>query len=167
MLPSELKESKRPHGAERPFPWRCRRCGESEVFAATTRYQAEGRHDGRVYGFEIPAIEMPVCRACGAKVITESVDREVTDSLREHLHLLTPTDLHAALARVQMTPKDAAERLGIPEDAFTLWLSGNQLQSRAFDNLMRVFFAFPEVRAALNGQSQDPSLGIIDVAAQR
>ena len=74
--------------------------------------------------------------------------------------------MRAALERVGLTPKDAAERLGIAETTLSYWLTDTQIQSRAMDNLLRAFFAFPEVREALTGKSQDPQLGISDIVGQ-
>jgi hypothetical protein len=34
------------------------------------------------------------------------------------------------------------------------------------DNLLRVFFAFPQVRSVLNGDAQDPELGTADITGQ-
>jgi transcriptional regulator with XRE-family HTH domain len=79
------------------------------------------------------------------------------------LHLLTPEEMRAALERVGITQKEAADRLGIAEATLSRWLSETQIQSRAMDNLLRVFFAFPQVRTALNRDSQDPQLGTADI----
>ncbi|MBI3468595.1 MAG: transposase [Planctomycetes bacterium] len=46
--------------------------------------------------------------------------------------------------------KEAARQLGIAEATLSRWLNETQIQSRAMDNLLRVFFAFPEVRRALS-----------------
>ena len=66
-----------------------------------------------------------------------------------------------------MTQKEAAERLGIAEATLSRWLNETQIQSRAMDNLLRIFFAFPQVRLALSGDGQDPRLGATDVSRQR
>jgi putative zinc finger/helix-turn-helix YgiT family protein len=162
MNADHSKESKRPVGAERPFPWRCRHCGKNEVVMTTTCYDAEIRHDGRLYTFTISHLDIPVCQACGEKVFTEKVDAEINAALRSHLHLLTPAEMRAALERLSMTQKEAADRLGIAEATLSRWLNETQIQSRAMDNLLRVFFAFPEVRAVLKGTAQDPKLGTKD-----
>jgi hypothetical protein len=39
------------------------------------------------------------------------------------------------------------------------WVSGALIQSRAMDNLLRLFFALPEVRNVLQGENQDAGLG--------
>ena len=132
----------------------------------TLRYDAQVQHDGRLYTFPIPKLAIPVCQACGEKVFTEKVDDEINAALRGHLHLLTPEELRTALARVQMTQKEAAERLGIAEATLSRWLNETQIQSRAMDNLLRVFFAFPQVRTALSGAAQDPQLGAADITTQ-
>jgi DNA-binding transcriptional regulator YiaG len=152
-------------GAERPFPWRCRHCGKDQVHLQAISYDAEVRHDGRLHQFTIARLEAPVCRNCRKMVVTEAVDDQINAALRAQLHLLTPAEIEAALMRVGMTQKEAAERLGIAEATLSRWLNESQIQTRAMDNLLRAFFAFPQVRTALNGSSQDPRLGISDVVA--
>ena len=63
-----------------------------------------------------------------------------------------------------MTQKVVAERLGITEATLSRWLNETQIQSRAMDNLMRVFFSFPSVRNALSFSSPEHSLGTRDVS---
>jgi putative zinc finger/helix-turn-helix YgiT family protein len=157
-------KSKRPLGAERPFPWRCRHCGESQVVMTKVSYDAEVRHDGRLCTFTVPDLDIPVCQSCGTKVFTEKVDDQISAALRSFLHLLTPKEMHEALRRVTMTQKEAAKRLGIAEATLSRWLNKTQIQSRAMDNLLRVFFAFPQVRAALNREGRDPELGATDIS---
>jgi hypothetical protein len=56
--------------------------------------------------------------------------------------------------------KQAAARLGIAEATLSRWMTGSIIQSRAMDNLLRVYFAFPDVRRALSGVEQDAQLGL-------
>jgi len=130
---------------------------------AKTNYAAEVRHDGRLHTFTIPDLELPVCQSCGERVFTDQVDVQVNDALRAHLNLLTPAQIRDAIKRVGMTQKDLAKCLGIAEATLSRWVSEVQIQSRSMDNLLRVFFGFPEVRVALSGGSQVPQLGLSDV----
>jgi transcriptional regulator with XRE-family HTH domain len=130
---------------------------------ATTDFEVEVRHDGRLYSLSIPNLHLPICQACGEKVFTVNVDRQVNDALRSHLKLLTPEQIRHAIKRVTMTQKEIAQRLGIAEATVSRWLSESQIQSRAMDNLLRAFFAFPEIRAVLCGESQDTQLGLADI----
>jgi hypothetical protein len=82
-------EPKRPLNADRPFPGRCRDCGERQVVMTTISYGAEVRHDGRLYAFTVPSLELPVCQACGSKVFTENVDDQISAALRLSLDLPT------------------------------------------------------------------------------
>ncbi len=159
-------EPKGPACAEKPFPGRCRHCGEDQIYLTTIRYIAEVRHDDQLHSFTVPTLEAPVCRACKKMVVTEKVDDQINAALRTYLHLLTPEEMRAALARVGISQKNAADRLGIAEATLSRWLTETQIQSRALDNLLRAFFAFPEVRTALSGKSQDPQLGTSDIIGQ-
>jgi DNA-binding transcriptional regulator YiaG len=163
MQPDTSRHPKRPIASNRPFPWRCRHCGRDKVFLTTTSYDAEARHDGRSYTFTIPTLRLPICEACGEKVFTEDVDEQINAALHAYLNYLTPEAMRAALERIRMTQKEVAERLGIAEATLSRWLTGTQMQTRAMDNFLRVFFAFPAVRAALSGDTQDPLLGSIDL----
>jgi DNA-binding transcriptional regulator YiaG len=149
MNNNHQKVTKRPFAAERPFPWKCHHCFKKQVVMTTVTYDAEVRHDGRLHRFTVPALNIPACEACGQKVFTEKVDDQITVALRSHLHLLSPTEINVGLDRLNMTQKEAAERLGIAEATLSRWLTDTQIQSRALDNLLRIFFAFPEVRDVL------------------
>ena len=129
---------------------------------ATTSYDAEVRHDGRLYHFTVPNLEILMCQACGARVFTERSDAQINDALRAHLHLLTPAQIREGIKRVGLSQKEIAKRLGIAEATLSRWLTETQIQSRAMDNFLRVFFALPEVRDALCGENQDPGLGIVE-----
>ena len=156
------EKKKRAPRPERPFPWRCRECLKDSVFLAKAPYDAEVRHDGRLHAFRIPELELPVCQSCGAKFFTDKVDAQVTDALRAHLNLLTPDQIREGIKRVGLSQKEIANRLGIAEATLSRWLNGIQIQSRSLDNLLRTFFALPEVRDALSGDDQDPQLGVVD-----
>ena len=164
MHSKQSKKAKRPRSAQQPFPWQCYHCGKREVTLATTNYAAEVRYDGRLHTFTIPDLELPVCQACGERVFTEKVDAQINDALRGHLNLLTPAQIRDEIKRVEMSQKDIAGRLGIAEATLSRWLNETQIQSRAMDNLLRIFFAFPQLRTALCGETQDPELGLSDVA---
>jgi len=143
---------------------RCRNCGNETVSIATITYDAEVRHDGRLYEFTIPKLRIPVCTTCGEKVFTEEVDEQFNAHLRSHLNLLTPDEIRSALNRVSLTQKMAAEQMGIAEATLSRWLTGTQIQSRSMDNLLRIFFAFPQVRQALGSEHPDPLFGTRDFA---
>ncbi len=155
-------KTKRAPRAERPFPWRCRHCGQQEVILTTLAYRAEVRHDGRLHSFVIPELTLPICQACGEKVFTEDVDCQVNEALRLHLKLLTPTQIHEGVKRAGMSQKEFANCLGIAEATLSRWLNKTQIQSRAMDNLLRIFMAFPQLRTVLCGENQDPQLGTLD-----
>ena len=146
MMSERSQYAKKPVHAERSYPLRCPTCGKKGAAPQTIVYEATHRHDGRSYIFTIPDLVLPICGACGEKVFTEEVLERIQHEFRKHLKLLSPLEIRAALLRVGMSQKEACERLGIAEATLSRWLSEVQLQSRSLDNLMRTFFAFPEVR---------------------
>jgi putative zinc finger/helix-turn-helix YgiT family protein len=166
MPPSPEKQAKRPRNVDRPFPWRCLHCDKQEVSPRKVSYDAEVRHDGRLYAFTIPNLELPVCSACGEKVFTNEANEQIGAALRAHLGLLTPEEIRSGLDRLGLTQKETAQQLGIAEATLSHWLTDTQIQSRAMDNLMRLFLESEEVRHLLawkfghpggNGNRSQPS----------
>jgi putative zinc finger/helix-turn-helix YgiT family protein len=122
-------------------------------------YTAKVKHDGVLHAIEIPALRVPRCRSCGELIFDDHVDDQINAALRSHLNLLTPSQIRAARERLQLTQSELAAKLGVAEATISRWEAGALIQSRAVDNLMRVYFAVPRAREILNGITQDPSLG--------
>jgi putative zinc finger/helix-turn-helix YgiT family protein len=123
-------------------------------------YTAKVKHDGVEHAIAIPALEVPKCHSCGELIFDDHVDDQINSALRSHLNLLTPARIRAARKNLHLTQLELAEKLGVAEATISRWETGALIQSRAMDNLMRVYFAVPRVREVLNGKAQDPGLGI-------
>jgi transcriptional regulator with XRE-family HTH domain len=83
--------------------------------------------------------------------------------MHRHLRLLTSSEIREGISTLGLSQKEAAERLGIAEATLSRWLTDTVIQSRAMDNYLRVFFRFPEVRAAL-GAPIDVAPGVSSVS---
>jgi DNA-binding transcriptional regulator YiaG len=145
----------------RPFPRDCYRCGKREVYPAVIPYSVELDFEGAQHVVDIPQLETPRCRACGEIIFDASVDAQINTAERTHLRLLQPVEIRAGRARLALSRVELATRLGVAEAALADWEEDISIQSRAADNLLRVFFAFPEVRAALSGKERDAALGVL------
>ena len=144
---------------DRPFPWRCPNCLRKDVRPVVMPYTARVRHDGLEYAIELPAMEVPKCQNCGELLFGNRAGEQIDDALRAHLRLLTPAQIRAGRKALELHQGQLAERLGVAEATISRWETGALIHSRAMDNLLRVYFAFPGVREALVGEGQDPSLG--------
>jgi hypothetical protein len=160
-MPNKTQAVKKPLGADRPFPWRCRHCGETAVVPKLVDYQDEVKYDGRLVSFLARNIEIPVCQNCDEKVFTEVVDNHLVDAMRQHLSLLTPAQIREGIERLGLSQEDVAKRLGIDKEILWRWANDFEIQPRAMDNYLRVFFQFPEVRAALSVPPIESSLDVI------
>jgi putative zinc finger/helix-turn-helix YgiT family protein len=125
-----------------------------------TDYTARVKHDGVVHELHLPALEVPRCQTCGETVITSAADERINNALRSRLRLLTPAQMRKGIERLGLKQQELAERLGVAPETISRWVNGALIQSRAMDNLLRLYFALPEVREVLQGASQDPALGI-------
>ena len=122
-------------------------------------YTARVKHDGVVYELHLPSLEVPRCQTCGETYSTDAIDEKVSDSLRERLRFLTPAQIRKGIEQLGLKQQELAERLGVAPETISRWVNGALIQSRAMDNLLRLYFAFPEVRQALRGPSQARNLG--------
>jgi putative zinc finger/helix-turn-helix YgiT family protein len=118
-------------------------------------------HDGRTYVVEVPALLVPRCGHCGELVFNYPAEEQVRRALRARLGVLTPEQIRAGRALLGLSQKDIADRLGVAEATISRWETGAQIPSRAMDNLLRVYFAVPQVRDVLLGAQQDPHLGVV------
>lgn len=132
-----------------PYPWKCGQCRQRAVEPAVVSYTVEAEHDGRSYTVAIPDLKTPRCQNCGELVLDSAANRQITEALRQQLGLLAPEEIRANREALGMTQRQLAARLGIAEATLSRWETGGQIQQRALDRLLRLYFAFDAVRAAL------------------
>src|SRR5262249_43852317 len=154
MSPEKSREPK-----ARPFPWLCVDCFTRTVVPTVIDYTAKVKQDGVLHELHLPALEVPRCTTCGETVITTDVDEKINEALRSHLRMLTPAQIRKGIETLGLQQQELAERLGVAAETISRWVNGALIQSRAMDNLLRLFFALPEVRGVLLGAEQNPLLG--------
>jgi putative zinc finger/helix-turn-helix YgiT family protein len=138
-----------PVGRDRPFPWRCIECKAKEVVPKVTDYTTTVKHDGRAHTVRIPALEVPTCRNCGAQIFSVGDDERIIAKLRDDLHLLQPQEIQQRRGQLELSQQEMAEQLGVAKETISRWETGALIQSRAMDNLLRLFFESEEVRRLL------------------
>jgi putative zinc finger/helix-turn-helix YgiT family protein len=117
-------------------------------------YTTQVEHDGCLYTVTIPDLEVPRCEKCGTLVRVDAANRRVSEALRRQLGLLTPEEIRQNRDTLGLTQEQFADQLGVAEATLSRWETGAQIQQRALDNLLRLFFALPEVRSFLgNGRT--------------
>ena len=144
---------------ELPFPWPCGKCGEQAVERATLPYSTVVQYDGRSDTVEVPEFQVPRCKNCGALVFDDPANDQIADALRQQVGLLSPERIRGNRESLGLTQRDFANLLGVGESTVSRWETGSQIQQRSLDCLMRLFFAFPEVRDALIGRDRLADLG--------
>jgi DNA-binding transcriptional regulator YiaG len=145
----------------KPYPRVCTHCGETAVSPANISYDAAVKHDGRLQRFPISRLMIDKCQHCGEEFFTNRSDEQITAGLREFLGLLQPHDIRLRLDELGLTQRDFAARLGVAPETVSRWLNGLSIQTRALDNLMRVFFNFASVREVLLPDGPARTLGLL------
>jgi putative zinc finger/helix-turn-helix YgiT family protein len=133
----------------RPFPWKCGRCRQREVYPIEEKYTTEIVHDGRSYLVTLPSLRRFRCRNCGEVVLDTEASKQISEAFRRQAGLLTPEEIRQNRKKLGLTQEEMAERLGIAEATLSRWENGWQIQQRSLDKLMRLFFELPEARQFL------------------
>ncbi len=144
----------------KPFPWKCGHCRQCAVQPAAFPYTAAVDHDGRTYTVTIPELKAPRCQNCGEIVLDSAANRQISDALRQQLRLLTPEQIRQNRDALRLTQRQLASHLGIAEATLSRWETGGQIQQRALDRLLRLYFASASVRQSLADEGGFGDLGV-------
>ena len=133
----------------KPFPWKCGHCGARAVVLIVFDYSAEIHYEGRDYMVHVPDLETPRCESCGELLLDDAANRRISAAFRQQAGLLAPSEIRTKRESLELTQSQVADLLGTYEETLARWESGGQIQPRAVDRLLRLFFASPAVRASL------------------
>jgi DNA-binding transcriptional regulator YiaG len=123
-------------------------------------YQIKIRHDNVLHTVDIPALTVPRCGNCGELLFDNDADDQMSAALRAQLHLLSPEQIHSNRTSLGLSREELSARIGMPPDTVEELEERLRIQSRALDNLLRVFFAVPQARTALDDAKGSPEFGL-------
>jgi putative zinc finger/helix-turn-helix YgiT family protein len=135
--------------AKKPFPWRCTNCKQKTVSEATVDYTAEMEHDGHAYTISAERLKTPKCTHCGQVMLDAEALAVLDAALRTKARLLTPQQVRQYREAAALSEEELAQALGVASATVARWESGVQIQPRALDNLLRLFFGIQQVRQIL------------------
>jgi hypothetical protein len=138
------------------FPARCFECGNVDVYPdVISSYTAKAKHDGNLYEFIVRELHIQKCRSCGEVTFDSRSDEDISQGLRDHVGLLSPTEIRAYLDAFGWNQKEFAERLGSTPESVSRWLTGGHIQSRATDTSIRNLFELELMRRAQSQQTPE------------
>jgi putative zinc finger/helix-turn-helix YgiT family protein len=129
----------------RPYPWKCRSCGEKCLSPVTIDYPVTMEHDGRSFKFTVVNLQVLKCAACQEEALPDESMKRIYDQLRVEAGLLSPTEIREKRKQLELTQEDLASQLGVAKETISRWETGGQIQQRGYDKLLRVYF---DVQAA-------------------
>ncbi len=147
----------------KPFPWKCRHCGQNAVTVGVVSYPVKVEYDGRVYEFQVDGLKTPRCENCGQVFPDAEANQQISKAFRFHAKLLTPQAIRSGRDALGMTQRELAALLGVAEATLSRWETGAQIQQRSLDKLLRLCFGCPQVRDSLASEEVMASLGTVVV----
>jgi putative zinc finger/helix-turn-helix YgiT family protein len=149
----------------KPFPWKCPFCGERAVYGAILSHPVDIDYDGRAYHVVVKHLKTPQCKKCRGVFPDAAAHRAITRAFLRKAKLLMPEQIRKYRESLHLTQKQLAAILGIAEASVSRWETGAQIQQRSLDNLLRIVFAYPDVRHKLCENKQS-KLGVTLDAAE-
>lgn len=83
-------------------------------------------------------VKLDVCDKCKTHFNTEDSERSRHDAICQHLDLLTPREILQIRVSMQLSRARFAELTGVGNASLARWESGQLIQSRSHDNLIRL-----------------------------
>ena len=134
----------------------CPDCREKTVTLVQRNYTLTSEYDGATYEVTLHEVGIPTCSRCGEGIITSDISQRITAELRRAAGLLSPEEIRAKREALGMTQTQLASALRVGDLAIQRWEAGMQLQSRAMDLLLRLYFESAEVRQACISAPSSP-----------
>ena len=144
----------------KPYPHGCALCATETVFRTFIPHVANVTHDGKPFAITVDALAVDRCSQCGEVYFTNESSDQISAAIRAQLGLLQKEEILQRTSELGISQGALADQLGVSPDTIDTWINGLRIQSRAMDNLMRVFFAYPQVRDALVAGGPSPLLGL-------
>lgn len=116
---------------------------------ATIPYAIQIDHDGKKYDVDVPALSVPKCGNCGAISIDDKASEQIDEAFRKNAGLLIPSEIREKRKQLNLTQEQLANYIRVAKETVSRWETGGQIQQRAMDQLLRLFFDVPEVRRHL------------------
>jgi putative zinc finger/helix-turn-helix YgiT family protein len=125
-------------------------CRERAVAPTTLpAYTTALEHDGRKYNVAVADFQVLQCERCGAIILDDSANERLDQALRSEAGILSPTEIRQNREALGLTRQQLADLLRISMFTLTRWETGAQIQQRAMDTLLRLFFQSSEARRLL------------------
>jgi len=141
------------------FPWKCGKCRERAINPVTlAAYSADLEHDGRKYPITVNGLQAARCDNCGTIMLDDAANRRLSDALRAEVGLLQPAEIRAHREALGLTQKALAGHLQVAEATLSRWETGAQMQQRAMDRFLRVFFQSADARRILGAAGENKQL---------
>lgn len=139
-----------------PRPRKCMYCRQNAVYPTVLpTHVVEMEHDERKYSVSLTDFPVLQCRNCHALVLDDSGDERLSEALREQAGLLSPAEIRQKRETLGYTQQQLADYLRMPMFTISRWESGSQIQQRAMDAFLRVFFQLTEARRILGAPEEE------------
>ncbi len=163
MTPSSPSREESHVRGPKPFPWRCARCRQKDVYPAVVAYRCEVPYEGGTHVVEIPRLRVPQCGNCAELAFGNEASDQISEAVRQHLGLLSAAQIRQGRESLGLSIQELDARLGLGPESVADYENSLRIQSRALDRYLRAFFAVPQLRSVLSDTAKEPQFGSLVV----
>ncbi len=129
---------------------RCPLCGKEELQKKTGTFHFDIPDDGtnpdaREFEVDIPNAEWDECGSCGEIILSHDLQKRIQRWQYTRQGMLTPEELKAIRERFGLSQVEMGRRLGVGDKSYSRWENSLSMQTKAIDNLVRMFAKNPEL----------------------
>ncbi|MEW5945036.1 MAG: type II TA system antitoxin MqsA family protein [bacterium] len=137
----------------------CTACGNRSLVhkKGTFHFEVDDRAtnpDAREFHINIRNADWDECEVCGEQILSEELDGALGKWQYTREGLLTPEAIRNIRLRHKLTQKQISEILGVGEKSYTRWENGLSMQTKAMDNLIRIFDMSPKLFAKVESERE-------------
>lgn len=126
----------------------CSACGNKSLVSKKGTFRFEVPENGmnknvREFHIEIENARWDECGICGETLLSEELDAALERWQYTREGLLTPVEIKEIRESRGLTQKQISMILGVGEKSYTRWENGLSMQTKAMDNLIRIFDISP------------------------
>ena len=114
----------------------------------------ETNPSAREFHIDIKNAEWDECEICGEQLLSKELDEALGRWQYTREGLLTPEEIKRVRLRHKLSQKRISEILGVGEKSYTRWENGLSMQTKAMDNLIRIFDMSPKLFAKVESERE-------------
>lgn len=121
---------------------RCPDCDGRLVDAIVSK-SVHFQHDNKVHEIQVDALHVLACETCGSVYHDAETADQIEEAVRATRGLMTCDEMYSLRSAWDLTLAEVSRDTGIAESTLSKFENGRAIQSKVYDNILRVYYQDP------------------------